>query len=348
MSAWLIYGATGYTGALIAREAARRGLSPVIAGRNALAIESLGKELGLATRVIVLDDPAAVANNLGGIDLVLNCAGPFSATAEPLFQACLERRVHYLDITGEIAVFERAHALNDAAKNAGISVCCGVGFDVVPTDCIAAMLKASSPNATHLALGIDGAQTLSPGTAKTILEGLAAGGKIRRGGKIVSVPFGYDVRRIGAGAVRGTAMAVPWGDVSTAYYTTGIQNITVYATVPRATAALVWLLRLVGFVLASRSLRRVLARRIEATVRGPSDEERATGRIRVWGEARDGAGHSQRIALSTAEPYAFTVEAALGAVRRVLEGSVPAGFTTPARLMGSSFVLDLPGTKLER
>jgi short subunit dehydrogenase-like uncharacterized protein len=348
MSDWLIYGATGYTGALIAREAARLGLSPVLGGRSALAIESLGKELGLRARVILLDDPATIADNLAGIDLVLNCAGPFSQTAAPLMAACLARRAHYLDITGEIEVFERAHALDEAAKAAGIVVCSGVGFDVIPTDCIAAMLKESLPNATHLALGFDGAQTLSPGTAKTMLENLASGGKIRRAGKIVSVPFGYDARRIDFGAGKVSAMAIPWGDVATAFYTTGIPNIIVYARATRSVAIAMRVLSLFRFVFRSQALRRMLVKRIEATVRGPSDAVRASARTYVWGEARDGQGHVQRIRLTTANPYALTVDGALGVVRRLLAGPAPAGSTTPAKLMGSSFVLDLPGTKLER
>jgi short subunit dehydrogenase-like uncharacterized protein len=347
MSDWLIYGATGYTGALIAREALRLGLSPIIAGRSALAIEALGKELGLRARVILLDDPATIASNLNGIDLVLNCAGPFSKTAEPMMAACLLRRAHYLDITGEIEVFERAHAHNEAAKAAGIVVCSGVGFDVIPTDCVAAMLKDALPGATHLALGFDGAQTLSPGTAKTMVENLSSGGKIRRNGTIVSVPFGYGIRRIDFGAGPATAMAIPWGDVATAFYTTGIPNITVYARTTRSAAILMRVLSLFRFLFRSRTLRGILTERINASVHGPSEAVRTTGTTRVWGEARDGLGHVERIRLTTVNPYTLTVDGALGVVRRLLTHPAPAGSTTPARLMGSSFVLDLPGTKLE-
>jgi short subunit dehydrogenase-like uncharacterized protein len=345
MSGWLIYGATGYTGRLIAREAARRGHRPVLAGRSAAPVEALAKELGLPARVVLLDEPAKIAQSLGDVTLVLNCAGPFSRTAEAWFAACLLARVHYLDITGEIDVLERAQALDAQAKAAGIVICPGVGFDVIPTDCVAAMLKEALPGAQQLALGFDGAQTMSPGTAKTMVENLAAGGKVRRQGRIVSVPYGYGRRRIDFGRGETRAMAVPWGDVVTAFYTTGIPNITVYARASRTQLQLAGLLNALRWVFRSRTVRRYLERRIEAKVSGPDDAARAAGSVFVWGEAHDG-GTSAWIRIRTAEAYALTVSGALGVVERLLENPAPPGSTTPARLMGSRYVLSLPGTTL--
>jgi short subunit dehydrogenase-like uncharacterized protein len=343
----MIYGATGYTGALIAREAASLGWSPVLAGRSALAVESLGKELGLPARTILLDDPEAVAAGLEGITLVLNCAGPFSRTAEPLMRACIEKRVHYLDITGEIEIFELAHAFDAQAKAAGIVLCSGVGFDVIPTDCVAAMLVSSLPEATHLALGFEGATAPSPGTAKTMIENLAAGGKIRRNGKIVSVPFGYGARTIDFGGGPTSAMAIPWGDVATAYYTTGIPNIVVYTGATRSSIFFARVLNAFRFLMKSKTVLRFLTKRIESSVRGPSETALASGHTFVWGEVSDAAGRTHSLRLQTTNPYALTVHGALAVVRRLQDGPAPAGSTTPARLMGSSFVLGLPGTSLE-
>jgi short subunit dehydrogenase-like uncharacterized protein len=346
LSGWLIYGATGYTGQLIAREAARQRMTPIVAGRNPVTIEALGKSLGLAARVLVLDDPVAIAAGLDGVTLVLNCAGPFSHTAEQMMQACLARRIHYLDITGEIEVFERAQALDAQALAAGVVVCPGVGFDVIPTDCVAAMLKAALPDANELALGFDGSQQLSPGTAKTAVEHLAEGGKIRRDGKLVAVPFGYGVRRIDFGRGETDAMAIPWGDVATAYYTTGIPNVTVYARASREQLRYAGLFNAFRFVFGWRWVRDLIARRIEARFSGPDEAERALGATWVWGEATDASGATKTIRLKTLEPYALTVVGALGVVRRVLEHPAPAGTTTPARLMGNRYVLDLPGTEV--
>ena len=225
---WMIYGANGYTGELIAREAASRGLKPVLAGRTAVKVEPLAASLGLQARVFDLAHAAAASMSIEGMGLVLHCAGPFSATAAPMMSACLAARAHYLDITGEISVFEHAGTLAAAARAAGIAVCPGVGFDVIPTDCVAAALKAALPDATHLALGFDSRSGFSPGTAKTSVEGLAQGGKVRKDERIVSVPLAYKTRRIDFGDGEKLAVTIPWGDVSTAYATTGIPNIEVY------------------------------------------------------------------------------------------------------------------------
>lgn len=176
----MIYGANGYTGELIAREAVSRGLKPVLAGRTAAQVEQLAASLGLDARVFDLGNTAAISRGIEGMGLVLHCAGPFSATAVPMMAACVATHARYLDITGEISVFEHARTLDAAARAAGIAVCSGVGFDVIPTDCVAAALKAALPDATHLALGFDSRSGFSPGTPKTSVEGLAQGGKVPR------------------------------------------------------------------------------------------------------------------------------------------------------------------------
>ena len=167
---WMIYGAYGYTGELIAREAKKRGAGPVLAGRDAAKIAELARDLRLPSKVFSLDAPADVAAALAGVGLVLNCAGPFSKTADPLMRACLTAKVHYLDITGEIDVLEGAHRFDADAKTAGVVLCPGAGFDVTPTDCIALMLKTALPEAHELALGFKSGQRMSTGTAKTLVE----------------------------------------------------------------------------------------------------------------------------------------------------------------------------------
>lgn len=189
-SNWLIYGANGYTGELIAREAVRQGLKPTLAGRNKAKVEALAQELGLDYKAFGLDNVDAISEQLQGFKLVMHCAGPFSATSKPMMEACIKAGAHYLDITGEIAVFELAQSLNSQAEKADIVLCPGVGFDVIPTDCVAAALKEALPDATHLALGFDSRTGFSPGTAKTSTEGMAEGGKIRKNGKITTVPLG--------------------------------------------------------------------------------------------------------------------------------------------------------------
>src|SRR5262245_4018191 len=148
---FLLYGANGYTGELIAREAVRRGLAPTLAGRTHEKLAPLGEQLGLKVRAFKLEDPAALQDSVADARLVLHCAGPFSATCGPMLQACLKAKVHYLDISGEISSFEYAHARHLEAQTRGVVVCPGVGFDVVPSDCLAATLKEHLPDANALA-----------------------------------------------------------------------------------------------------------------------------------------------------------------------------------------------------
>ncbi|MCU1350104.1 MAG: saccharopine dehydrogenase, partial [Acidobacteria bacterium] len=232
---FLIYGANGYTGELIAREAARRAAlagagsdaRPILAGRSREAIEPLARELGLDFRIFDLDAP-----QLEGVDVVLHCAGPFSRTSAPMVSACLAAGAHYLDITGEIAVFEAVLARAEEAKRAGVALVPGVGFDVVPTDTVAATLADALPGATELQLAFfSPGATVSRGTLATMLEGIGEGGAIRRDGRIVRVPVAYDVREIPFSCGLRTTMTVPWGDVATAFHTTRIPNIRVYTGV---------------------------------------------------------------------------------------------------------------------
>ncbi len=344
MSNWMIYGANGYTGELIAREAKKRGHTPVLAGRSADKIDKLAQELGLEKRVFGLEDDSTVAEQLRGIDLVLHCAGPFSATAAPMIEACLKAKAHYLDITGEISVFEYAQSRNSSAYEAGVVVCPGVGFDVIPTDCVAASLKKALPDATELALGFDSRSGFSPGTAKTSVEGLAQGGKVRRHGEIVMVPLAAKVRKIDFGDGEKLAMTIPWGDVSTAYHSTGIPNIEVYipgtpgmiANAKRANYFR-WLLGL-GFV------QNLIKSRIGKTVRGPSEETRAKLSTCVWGEATNAKGEKKTARIKTANGYSLTVTGSLAVVEFLLKNRPVGGSYTPSKLVGADLVTMLPGS----
>ena len=341
MPPWMLYGA-GYTGQLIAREAVRRGLAPTLAGRDSGKVGAIAQELGLAHRIFALDRADDAAGPLDGMALVLHCAGPFSATGVPMMERCLRSGAHYLDITGEIDVFEQAHARDAQARAAGVLLCPGVGFDVVPTDCVAAALKDALPEATHLRLGFDTRSAVSPGTAKTAAEGIALGGRVRRDGRIVRVPHGHRTRRIDLGGGVRTAVTIAWGDVSTAFHTTGIPNIEVYAAVPPAAALAAAFGNLLGPLMALPPMRDAVARRAGA-VRGPDAEARAGRPSFVWGEA-EAAGLRRNCRMRTANGYDFTVSSALGVVSSVLGRPPPPGFCTPSRLMGQDFASSLPGS----
>ncbi|BAN50409.1 trans-acting enoyl reductase family protein [Metapseudomonas resinovorans] len=340
----MIYGAYGYTGQLVAEEALRQGLTPILAGRDPAQVEALGSRLGLPTRVFDLDTPAHAAERLEGVKVVAHCAGPFSATSTPMLQACLASGTHYLDITGEISVFALAHAQDAAAKKAGIVVCPGVGFDVIPTDCVAACLKAALPDASHLALGFDSDSGLSPGTAKTSIEALAMGGQVRENGRLRPVPLGHRRREIDFGRGPKDAVTIPWGDVATAFYSTGIPNIEVYLPTPAAVALGMRLadpLRgLLGGAWVQRKLKELAARRLI----GPDQATRENRPTWVWGEARNAAGERRTARLETANGYQVTMHGVLHAVRHLLDYQGAGGYFTPSQLLGERCVEQLPGS----
>jgi len=344
---YLIYGAYGYTGELIAREAVRRGQRPVLAGRNAAAVRTLATELALEHRAFALDDARAADEALSGMKAVLHCAGPFVRTSKSMADACLRAKAHYLDVTGEIDVFERLAARNAEAAAAGVMLLPGVGFDVVPSDCLAAHLKRRLPSATSLVLAFHSVGGLSRGTATTMIENLHRGGLVRRDGVLTPVTAGWKTRNIDFGRGPRTVVSIPWGDVSTAYYSTGIPNIEVYTAAPRPLRLAMKVSRWVRPLLASSAVQSFLTRRVRAGAPGPTAEQRGRGRTILWGEVTDKAGGRAVSRLYGPEGYSFTTLTALAAVEKVLSGSAPPGFQTPAKAYGPDFVLGIESVKRE-
>ncbi len=344
---WMIYGANGYTGKMAVERAVALGQRPIIAGRSLAAIEPMAKQFNLPVRAFALDDINVVKKNLEDMTVVLHCAGPFSATSKPMLEACLETGTHYLDITGEIDVFAHCHAQHERAKKAGIVVLPGSGFDVVPTDCMAAMLKRDLPSATHLVLAFEAGGGPSPGTAKTSVEGLGKGGRARIDGVVTKVPLAWKVRNFERDGEQRIAMTIPWGDVYTAFVSTGIPNIETYMGVPPSAIKNVKRIRPFGFLLGLGFVQNILKKQVAQKVRGPSEEKRKDSITTVWGEARDAAGNEIKKCMSTPNGYELTVTASLGIVQRLLEGEKPVGgYYTPSILMGPEYVLSLPGVKM--
>jgi short subunit dehydrogenase-like uncharacterized protein len=341
---WLLYGANGYTGELIAREAVKRGMKPVLAGRSRTKIEKLAAELGCKSAVFDLDDHTALVRALENTRAVLHCAGPFVHTARSMMQACLATHVHYFDITGEIDVFELAHSVHDKAQRSGIVLCPGVGFDVVPTDCMALKLKLAMRDATHLALGFEAKSGWSKGTAKTSIENAGLGGRVRKDGKLVPVPLGSLTRKIDFGAGERLAMAIPWGDVSTAFHTTGIANIEVFIAGNQKSIDQMQRANTLLPLFRQRWFRGLLKFGVQRRVQPPTQAQRDNNPTFIWGEARNAAGKTLTGRMRTANGYSLTVQSSLGILTEVLAGVPDPGFTTPALLVGPDFASTLPGS----
>ena len=343
IQSWMIYGAYGYSAVLIAELAGERGLKPVLAGRNPDKTRAIAEARGFEWRAFSLDDPATIAENLEGIGAVVHCAGPFSATSAQMIDGCLVTGTHYFDITGEMRVFEHAHSaeVNSQARDRGIIVCPGVGFDVVPTDCVAKALVDALPDATSLELGFQGDSNVSPGTAKTIVESFGDGTFARRQGQLVNIPIA--VREIDYGIGPRQSMSVSWGDISTAYYTTGIGDITVYWPASEAMIRRMRLSAPLRPLLRMKFVQNVLKNQIDKKVRGPSQAQRDRREVYVWGEVRNAAGETRSARITTANGYTVTQRAPIAIIEHLLDNEAAGGSTTPALLMGKEFASRLEG-----
>ena len=340
----MIYGATGYTGQLVTAEAMEAGLRPVLAGRNAVKLASVAGPSRLETRAIALDDPDRLAGALEDISVVVHCAGPFWRTALPMFNACLETGTHYLDITGEVDVFEALAARDAEARNAGIMVLPGAGFDVVPSDCLAAELATRYPGGRYLRLALAARSGLSRGTARTILDHMDSF-LIRRNGKITQVAAGSLRHEFDFGEPPDAALNAVLGDVSTAYRSTGIVNVETYAQADRQYRNLTGISRLISVLPGRRWLLRFLNLIIDRAPPGPSEEERRTSYAILVAEIENDNGERVAARLRVPDPYGFTARTAVAMAARALNGDLKIGFQTPALAYGTAFIRQFEGVQ---
>ncbi len=343
---FLLYGANGYTGELIARQAVEQGLKPLLAGRNRDAVAALAFELALDYRAFAVEERAALEAALRETRFVLNCAGPFEYTARPFVDACLQTGRHYLDITGEASVFEALARRDEQARQAGVMLLPGVGFDVVPSDCLALYLKQQLPTATHLTLAFRAISQVSRGTATTALEHMHRGGLVRRDGVLTPVPPGHAARQVDFGRGPREVVAIPWGDVATAWYSTGIPNIEVYTVLPTVARRLMQAGPLTS-LLTTYPVRRMLTWLVRSGAPGPDAARRAAGSSILWGEVVDAAGRRCQARLRTPEGYSLTVTAALHIAGKILAEPPPPGFQTPAKAYGADLIMEIDGVSRE-
>lgn len=339
----LIYGANGYTGRLIVKEAIAKGLRPILSGRNADAINAMAREFSIEPRPVALDSPNLLDQVFDGVAAVIHCAGPFSRTAKVMADACIRTKTHYLDITGEIGVFEMLAARSAEAARNGVMLLPGVGFDVVPSDCLAAHVHRRLTTATSLALGIHFGSSPSRGTATTMIENVGKGGAVRRGGRITRVAAAFEERDIDFGDKVRHCVTIPWGDVSTAFHSTAIPDIEVYMSAPPSQVRGMKMADQYGWLLASAPVQSFIKWRIRSGAAGPSDDRRQASTARLWGEASDANGRRVQSLLTTPEGYTLSALTAVASVQKVMGGVVLPGFQTPSRAFGADFILEIPG-----
>jgi short subunit dehydrogenase-like uncharacterized protein len=343
----LIYGATGYIGGLTARAALTRGLRPVLAGRSAERLAQLGEELGLEHRLTELVDAATLDRCLNGVRVLLNAAGPFSSTWLPLVDACLRCQVHYLDLTGEVVVFEGIRSRSAEARRRGIVLLPGVGFDVVPSDCLAAHVATQLPGARSLRIAVSGLELVSRGSARTLVEQLGRPPLVRRGGHLATIPAGSLERDFDFGSGPSASVAVSWGDLATAFVTTGIANIETYFEATPAVRAAVGTTRFLGPMLAFPPWQAMLTTFTSWLPSGPDAAERAPRAAVIVAEASHPSGRVVCSRLHTPEAYTLSAQTAAALAAEVAAGNSEPGFQTPARLYGADYILRFPGVTRE-
>jgi saccharopine dehydrogenase (NAD+, L-lysine-forming) len=342
---WMVYGAYGYTGRLVAALAAERGELPVIAGRDESRLRAISERFELEHRTVDLSDAAGLRRALEGVDVVAHCAGPFSATSRPMVDACLDTRTHYLDITGEIDVFEAVLSRVDEARARDVVLLPGAGFDVVPSDCLAAMLAKALPGAVRLELAIRATSGVSPGTAKTAMESLGTAGRARVGGVIGPIPPDRRRRTVEFADGRAVAHAIAWGDVSTAYHSTGIGDIVVYAALPAAVGAITGVAQMAGPAARSGLVQGAL-KRLVSRLPGPSAKARSEGIGQLWGQVTDRNGKRLQGTITTLNGYDLTADSVVRIAQMLAAGKVEPGALTPSQAFGADFVRELDGSQV--
>jgi len=346
MKNFMVYGSYGYTGQLIVEQAVKAGLKPLLAGRDENQLRAQAEKFGLEYRAFSIKNSAALDSALMEVDAVLHCAGPFVLTFRQMAEACIRTKRHYVDISGEIEGFEALALMNEEAQRAGIMLLPGGGFDVVPSDCLIAYAAGKLPSATHLELYIKSVGSgVSRGTARSGIENMQREGRIRRDGKIVSVPNVWGTKDVDFGRGPARLVSMGWGDVSTAYHSTGIPNVTVYMGFPKAMVNSMRLTRYFGALLYTRAARDLVKWLIgKFLAPGPTRKQNENGFSLLIAEVTDGK-QTVRAKLRTPEAYYLTALTSVEIMKRILNSDFKSGFQTPSKVYGADFILQFKGVE---
>lgn len=311
----LIYGATGYTGRMISARAKALGIPITLGGRNADSLISLAAELGVSYAVFSLEDPAAIDSSLEGTMVVLNCAGPYRRTAEPLMRAALRTHTHYLDIAAELDSYLLAEQLDSEATAAEIMLLPGCGGSVAMLGCLSGLAASHVTMPRTIAVALRVAGSMSRGSAISAFEGVSARNLKREQDRLVERDSNearlFD---FGQGAVPCIPVTLP--DLITIARSTGASEIETFVHIEGASFP---------------------AGELDAMPDGPSEEERIANPYDAAVVVKGADGAEVQGVLHSVNGYTFTAIAAAEAVRRVTNGEVKAGFQTPAALFGSGF-----------
>jgi len=343
----LIYGANGFTGKLVIEEALKQGMHIVIAGRNADALQLLATQFGVECRIFSLEHVKTVTNQLNNIHTVIHCAGPFHLTYKNMSEACLLTGTHYLDITGEWKVFEALQAENKRAQQKGIMMMPGAGFDVVPSDCLAFKMKSQMPDAQRLTLAFCSVGgSWSGGTMKTMIDGVGEGGKVRVDGKLKTVPYAYKTKRINYGPFETISTTIPWGDISTAWFSTGIPNIEVYLGANESMIRQMKRLNWISPILKAGWIRKIMKKQVDKSRhRMEKKTLNPEAKSYFYCKVENASGKFQEGRLQTINGYILTAKTASLIAKKCVSGNFKSGYQTPASAYGWQLIEEIEGSK---
>lgn len=353
-SNFLIYGSYGYTGSLIAELSVKQGLNPVLGGRNKEQLIRQSNALNLEYRVFDLEDVEQTTKILEDFTAVLHCAGPFINTYSKMVQACLAAGTHYVDITGEVQVIEQLMTLNEQAKLAGIMILPGAGFDVVPSDCLARYLKSKLPDAIELILaigflqkGVKSGSRVSRGTARTMMSGFSEGTLIRENGHLMQNSKNWKMRTFDFGLKKSlTCATISWGDLASAWWSTGIPHIETYMALPRKVIQLHQWVNPVKSLFKWAPIQHLIDYKIRRLPEGPSRDERHNSLSKIYGEVINREGIKKAALMTTPNGYELTSIISLVIMKHILAGNAPVGFQTPSTAYTEHLIMEVPEVTL--
>lgn len=343
----LIYGATGYTGRLITARLRKSHSKPVIAGRSPQRVQALAAQLGVTGWVMTPDDPSTLDEALGDVGVLINAASPFALTAPPLIQSCLRTKTNYLDITGELPVFQDAFGYAAAARERGIMIMPGAGLGIVASDCLAAHVASLVPGAKYLRIGLLRPSSFSRGTFRSALGLANSRVSIRRNDQMISLPVGRLQRTFDFGDGEKQSVAVSWADVFTAWHSTGIRNIEAYFEADFASRTFYQLGAGIADAMQLSPARNLIDAVAGVLPEGPPEDQRRAERCVIVAEAENSWRQKRSARLETSDGYSFTAEATVAIAQRVMRGDFVSGFQTPAKVYGADLVLEFEGTHRE-
>ncbi|HJN37983.1 MAG TPA: saccharopine dehydrogenase NADP-binding domain-containing protein [Gammaproteobacteria bacterium] len=324
----LIYGITGYTGELIAKELHHRGWNHItIAGRNKHKTQKIAKKYNLKWISFDIHNRQEITHHILPFKVILNCAGPFIETIHPLVDICIENSIDYLDITGESDVFLKLMRLSKKAKENHCTLLPGVGFDVVPSDCLAKHVHNLLPEATHLDIIILGVGSPSRGTINTALRNLTIPTLTRTNSKLQKNPKPI-LKTIDVNNKKVQCIAISWGDIVTAYHSTKIPNITVYFQKSPAMIKAMKLPLIIKRIVSSSVVRKIIHAAM-CCHPGPDqtslEKAETTLIAHAWNDTKE-----VKAKMTTPHGYTTTVQTALTCLELVMSTTVKPGFQTPS------------------